>query len=113
MCCGCWEEKGAPATVTPEILLAAQFIKANEETLQFGPCHVMVGDANVEDDHLDSCREQCGKPDPYDRGDRYADLWEQESANCRVAVMLMRSLTVDERVTVMAIVDGCIVPPSS
>ena len=110
MCCGCWTEKGAPSTVTPEILLAAQFIKANEEILESGPCHVCIEDENVEDDNLDQCREHCGEPDPFNRGPEDAELWAAERECCRVALMLLRSLTADERVTVMGLVDGCFTP---
>lgn len=113
MCCGCWQEKGAPSTMTPEILLAADFIKANEEILWSGPCHVCIEDENVDGDNLDRCRERCSESMPltYESGESGL-VWysEKQQSTCRVAIMLLRSLEEEERVTVMGLVDGCFTP---
>lgn len=52
MCLGCWEDAGKPWFVSEEVKKwAPVFGQANH----YGPCHIVVDDWNLEDDHIDFC----------------------------------------------------------
>ncbi len=53
MCLGCYEEAGSPEPTAEARALGARLREIDE----FGGCHIVVSDWNLEDDHIDFCIE--------------------------------------------------------
>lgn len=87
MCCGCYAEAGWPRDFTPEVVRAATLINKTDE---FGPLHIIVGDWNLEDDHIAYC----------------AAIDEPKSDAERCLIQLLLPMTMLERATAMALADG-------
>lgn len=98
MCYGCYEEAGKPRVVTPETAKAAGLISMLNE---FGPLHIIVSDWNLEDDNIAFCSGE-------EQTERY---WSGPmSDNDRALLRLLRTMTLEERVSAMALANGYLMP---
>lgn len=94
MCCGCWEKYGSHAVDNPKVRAWAL---AHGAIDPWGPCHIVVEDDNVEDEHLDFCLKQTSPaPDALERSFLLAGL----------------SLSLEERASVVGLVNGCWTAPN-
>lgn len=114
MCCGCWQEAGAPQIDTSTVREALQLVEAvYKHSCVGGNLHIVLDDNNIEDDNLDfcqSCIDRKGLPDPaWQRagwGKTEEDSPEQLAAE-QACLDALRALTLDERASVLGLRDGC------
>jgi hypothetical protein len=100
MCHGCFEEYGSPAIFTDATREAARLIRETDG--HSGYLHIVLDDWNLEDDHLEFCageiaKARAGFGDGRSSPDELAREWEIYET--------MRSMSLDERATAMAIAD--------
>lgn len=107
MCYGCWEEYGKPLVVNETTAKTAELVKRLYEfAAAGGNCHIVTDDWNLEDDHIEFCVAQVergGYVDPNYADDR--DSPEQLSLEAEI-LKAFGAMTMDERASTMAIVDG-------
>lgn len=86
MCLGCYAKAGAPREITPAVLAIYHRLREADE---FGACHIVVADWNVDDDDLAFCRDQ-----------------PEATPEDRELMTGMLALSAAERHTAMALADG-------
>jgi hypothetical protein len=106
MCCGCYMEYGSPTLESPEIWKGVDLVKQLYEfTGAGGNCHIVTDDWNLEDHSIEFCLNEVsngGFADEYG----YIDSPEQLKVE-REILDLMKSMSLDERASMMGLVDGC------
>jgi hypothetical protein len=91
MCYGCYERYGCPTEKHENTDNAVELIRELYEThLTGGDLHIITDDWNLEDGHLDWCGDETKDP------------------LCIKILSLLKPMTIKERATTMAIVDGFI-----
>lgn len=112
MCSNCWKDHGSPRINTPVVRAAAEAARAVYEfSCVGGNLHIVLDDFNIEDGHLEFCREQIEKAPEECRasGEHENGLcWcspEQLAAE-RYCYELFKALSEDERASALAILDG-------
>ena len=58
MCYGCWAEMGYPTSTSEAVAHAADLMRVALDYPVGGNFHIVVEDWNVEDDHIEYCRQQ-------------------------------------------------------
>jgi len=117
MCCECWDEKGSPRIDNERVRAAQALIAAvYEYKASGGNLHIALDDNNLEDEHLEFCSRQIargGHPEDPDHCPWYTksklddpDSPEQLAAE-RVCCDALMAMSLDERVSALAIWDGC------
>lgn len=100
MCSSCWVDYGSPKLDSLEIQQCAELI------IQFymlddcgagGVLHIVTDDWNLEDEHLQFCRENAEKVSDYDQKDLAIRILD-----------LMDGMNLQERASAMALFDGYI-----
>lgn len=100
MCRGCFEEYGSPSIFNEKTAEGARLVAAlYEVNCVGGAAHIVTDDWNVEDDNVQWC---------LDNLDKY---WQSELAEAKAVLEAFRAMTVDERVSALAINAGYISPP--
>jgi hypothetical protein len=93
MCCGCWEEEGAPVIKTPKVSELADALAAADP---YGPLHIAVDDCNLDFDSVEWCRfHDDAKP---------WDDWSPEDRRCWI---LLTAATEAERYSAAGLNHGC------
>lgn len=89
MCYGCYEEAGKPLPTEAAKALGVRLRDINE----FGGCHIVVSDWNLDDDNIDFCM-------------TYATTTDAE----REVLTALKALPEDQRYAAMAVADNYIDP---
>lgn len=85
MCIGCYEEAGSPVPGGEARALGIRLREVNE----FGGCHIVVSDWNLEDDNIDFCI-------------TYPDTTDAE----KELMVALKALSEDQRYAAMAVCDN-------
>lgn len=88
MCYGCYIEAGSPTVMSQAVLAIAPRLRKADP---YGACHIVVSDWNLEDEHIEFCRDE---PEASDED--------------RTLMTDLLALSEDERHTAMALADGYI-----
>lgn len=102
MCIGCYEDAGSPAIINEKTKKAAELIQAiysHEYGCVGGTAHIVVDDWNLSDEDIDWCIEH-SKTDDY-----YCKELVKLCVDC---LIYLKTLTLDERHSTMAISNGII-----
>lgn len=99
MCVGCWEKAGKPIIDNRQVHRAAKACSAvYEHSCVGGNLHIILDDWNVEDGNLAFCADYV-KVNPHDYP---AEQLEYE----RHCLEALRPLSVDERYSALALMEG-------
>lgn len=108
MCYGCYEEYGSPAIVTDATKRVAELCGQLYEIAPVGGnCHIVTDDWNLEDSHIEFCRQQVangGWPDEL-TGENY-NYDPAQLAIERELLELMAPMSEAERASALGIWDG-------
>ena len=85
MCQGCYQEAGSPLPNETAKELGVRLREVNE----FGGCHIVVSDWNLEDDNIDFCL-------------KYETTTDDE----KKIMLELKALPEDQRYAAMAVADG-------
>lgn len=100
MCMACYESYGSPGVRTPGVAkLVGLIARVYEFSPGGGNCHIVIDDFNIEDGDIDWVMT---KAIPVD----LVDVGPEAIAAERDCMELMRSLSLEERATALAIHDG-------
>jgi len=100
MCLSCWKSYGRPSVLNNAVIEAAGLIRTvYEHHAAGGNLHVVLDDWNIEDEHLQILSVREGTS----RAQREAES---------ICLAAMRRLSLAERATALAIVDGLILRPT-
>lgn len=103
MCLGCYQEHGSPAIVNNRTKEAARAVaRVFERSPAGGNLHIVIDDWNLEDSSLDFCRNAILTTERDGGGD------EESLAVQLECVELLRALSLEERVSALAIQRGFI-----
>jgi hypothetical protein len=113
MCSGCWEDYGKPELNSPEIQYA---LRAVQEVYEYscvgGGLHIVLDDWNLEDSSVEWCAVHLESPEHWEYLQRdKPDLASAQLAAERRCLALFQPLTVAERASVLARLDGFVDPP--
>lgn len=104
MCYGCYEEAGKPAISNEKTKKAAELarkIYENDSCGAGGYAHVVTDDWNLDDENVDFSI-KAAKDKEYER------IPEKARQDCLTFLEFFKELTMDERASAMAMVDGFI-----
>jgi len=102
MCYGCYKEYGSPAIITKTTQHVANLVaKVYEFSSVGGNAHVVIDDYNIEDDHIDWCLREGLSSNVHEHD-------EKQLAIEKELLEALRLLSIDERVSALAIHDGFI-----
>lgn len=108
MCYECWMDLGKPRMRTPQIERCAGLVRKLYECSPVGGnLHIITDDWNLEDEHIEMCREYMaaipeGAETEYQDAEDYAKQLRIE----REIINLMTPMNEEERGAVLALQDG-------
>jgi hypothetical protein len=104
VCYGCYEEYGKPEITNERVEAAAALVTKIYEYNRVGSnLHIVTDDWNLEDNNIDFCL-NAARTAPYHEITPEQRAVEEECCN------LLRSMTLQERASVLAIHDGYLYP---
>lgn len=99
MCYSCWEEYNKPTLDTPLIRYAAECIeRVYDYSMTGGHMHITVDDWNIENSHLDTCEAAINE--------NLFDGPDEQLATEKACLTALRSLSVEERASALALKEG-------
>lgn len=104
MCYGCYEEAGKPRIVNEEVEKAADLVRKlyNQPGCGAGGyAHIVTDDWNLKDNHIDFCIQETDKAENE-------GMSEESKQVCLDVLNQFKKLSLDERYSALAIVDGFI-----
>lgn len=105
MCQNCWEESGSPAIKNEKTEEAVKLIRklyATPDGSAGGYGHIVFDDNNVEDRNIDYCLKSA-------KSDEYGHAISEETRVASIAALNhFSTLTMDERNSALAVIDGLI-----